>query len=221
MQKDINSLNIIDNVLLKKEILTEHNKAFSITENSKNYANTVVNNAVKESDRISKEAFLIGYKAGLKNIIDNIICYFKNSDDIYHAIQQKVLNQVNQCLNKIIDDEKLVAYFINNYLASFSINLEEDELIIIQPELYKKLEYKIINSIEFKQQNIIFDYHAENYFLIKYKDNMIRLEHGLILEHINLSIQEKYFYKEMMQNIDQLIDNLSLLGKKYENFDDE
>lgn len=92
MQKDIN---IIDNVLLKKEILAEHNKACSIAEKSRNYANTVVNNAVKESDRITKEAFLIRYKAGLKSIIDNIICYFKNSDDIYHAMQQKVLNQVN------------------------------------------------------------------------------------------------------------------------------
>ncbi|HGJ5860260.1 MAG TPA: hypothetical protein ACHBX6_11320 [Arsenophonus nasoniae] len=221
MQKDINSLNIIDNVLLKKEILTEHNKAFSITEKSKNYAEAIVKNAVKESDRVSKEAFLIGYKAGLKSIIDNIICYFKNSDDIYHAIQQKVINQINQCLNKIIDDEKLVAYFINSCLASFSNNLEKDELIIIQPELYKKLDYKIVNCIEFKQENIIFDYHAENYFLIKYKDNMIRLEHNLILEHINLSIQEKYFYKEMIENIDQLIDNLSLLGKNHENSDDE
>lgn len=221
MQKDINNLNIIDNVLLKKEILTEHNKAFSIIEKSKNYANAVVNDAVKESDRITKEAFLIGYKAGFKSIIDNIICYFKNSDDIYHAIQQKILNQINQCLNNIIDDEKLVAYFINNYLASFSVGLEEDELIIIQPELYKKLEYKMTSCIEFKQENIVFDYHTENYFLIKYKDNMIRLEHDLILEHINLSIQEKYFYKEMIQNIDQLIDNLSLLGKKYENFDNQ
>ncbi|WGL98976.1 hypothetical protein QE177_03510 [Arsenophonus sp. aPb] len=221
MQKDINNLSIIDNVLLKKEILTEHTKAFSIIEKSENYANVVVNHAVKESDRITKEAFLIGYKAGLKSIIDNIICYFKNSDDIYHAIQQKVLNQVNQCLIKIIDDEKLVAHFINSYLASFSTSIEEDELIIIQPKLYKKLEYKIINSIQFKQQNIIFDYHSENYFLIKYKDNMIRFEHSLILEHINLSIQEKYFYKEMIENIDQLIDNLSPLGKKYENSDDE
>lgn len=119
--------------------MTEHNKAFSITEKSKNYAEAIVKNAVKESDRVSKEAFLIGYKAGLKSIIDNIICYFKNSDDIYHAIQQKVLNQINQCLNKIIDDEKLVAYFINSCLASFSNNLEKDELIIIQPELYKKV----------------------------------------------------------------------------------
>lgn len=205
MQKDIN---IIDNVLLKKEILAEHNKACSIAEKSRDYANTVVNNAVKESDRITKEAFLIGYKTGLKSIIDNIICYFKNSDDIYHAMQQKVLNQVNQSLINIINDEKLVSYFINSYLASFSTSSATNELIIIQPELYKKLEYKIINSIDFKKENVIFDYHAENYFLIKYKDNMIRLEHNFILEHINLSIQEKYFYKEVIKNIDQLINNI-------------
>lgn len=86
-------------------------------------------------------------------------------------------------------------------------------LLLFSQNYIKKLDYKIVNCIEFKQENIIFDYHAENYFLIKYKDNMIRLEHNLILEHINLSIQEKYFYKEMIENIDQLIDNLSLLEK--------
>ncbi|WP_119712464.1 hypothetical protein [Arsenophonus endosymbiont of Aleurodicus floccissimus] len=93
-------------------------------------------------------------------------------------------------------------------LASFYTSLATDELIIIQPELYKKLEYKIINSIDFKKENIIFDYYSENYFLIKYKDNMIRLEHKFMLEYINLSIQEKYFYKEVIKNIDQLIDNI-------------
>ncbi|WP_119712463.1 hypothetical protein [Arsenophonus endosymbiont of Aleurodicus floccissimus] len=72
--------------------MAEHNKACSIAEKSMNDANNIVNNAVKESDRITKEAFLIGYKAGLKRIIDDIICCFKNSDDIYYVMQQKVLN---------------------------------------------------------------------------------------------------------------------------------
>ncbi|HGJ5877223.1 MAG TPA: hypothetical protein ACHBX0_13720 [Arsenophonus sp.] len=217
MQKDINNINIIDNVLLKKETLVERNKAFSIIEKSKNYATIVVNNAVKESDRITKEAFLIGYKAGLNSIIDNIICYFKRSDDIYHAIHKKILYQVNQCLIQMINDEKLVSSFINSYLASFVASKGTDKLIIIQPELYRKLDYKIINSIEFKQENIIFEYHAESYFLIKYKDNMVRLEYDKILEHIKLSIQEKYFYKEVIENIDQLVNNIIPLGQKYEN----
>ncbi|MFV9997382.1 MAG: hypothetical protein AB8W37_03990 [Arsenophonus endosymbiont of Dermacentor nuttalli] len=216
MQKDIN---IIDNVLLKKETLVERNQAFSIIEKSKSYATVVVNNAVKESDRITKEAFLIGYKSGLNSIIDSIICYFKRSDDIYHAIHKKILYQVNQCLIQMINDEKLVSSFINSYLASFVASKGTDKLIIIQPELYRKLDYKIINGIEFKQENIIFEYHAESYFLIKYKDNMVRLEYNKILEHIKLSIQEKYFYKEMIENIDQLINNIIPLGQKYENSD--
>lgn len=212
--KKINTLKVIDGVLITRERFKAIKRSYSIDAEANHYAKRIIKNAYLESEIIKREAFKDGLFRGFMMIFEDVMAHLDGKIQIENEMKTRC---VNEAKNEVLD---LITHsqIVNGMIAEWERNditpiLKNDELLIQLGADCIHLKSVIEEYFIGKNVKVIFSFSDSSGIKIKKHEHIFRFTPENFVSE--LSYTQLPFGSELTDDIKQVDDNLinSIIGK--------
>lgn len=174
--------NIIDDVLIKGNIIGEVGSISLMRKNAQKEADAILNIARVNADKMLREGYRKGYIEGMTNSFIHIVDAIERLNASVELKQETILKHIKNMLRKSCEDPMVIASVFSEWIKTLPSS--HDEIIIHLP-IGLKGQSAVDALIHPMQKNLKIDYHEGDKIIMCAGDYIAELSPPAVSENVH------------------------------------